>query len=305
MVPSSSLLGFLSTTAALVNTAHSLALPDQPSIRSDGKPVYAIAHKVLDNAGVDAALTHGANAFEMDMTAWDDGWWCDHDGTKNSRHASAADQFQHVADKKKAGGNVQWVWLDIKNPNYCDLDDQKWQSCSIKGLQGLARNILEPAGVRVLYGFSSTDGKAFQYVRDGLNEDEAFNEDNSAKQTPQQVKPDYGNIKQSQKIASYGDDDLTKGFGDCTEASWNTCTELKIAEDSKSWGKVFGWTVAQGQTELVDKMFGTAKVDGTIYGHESEMYNNDEWTQGAALSVIGWIDSHPDYKIADSGNPWA
>lgn len=127
--------------------------------RASKRPIYIIAHKVLNQKGVDDALLNGANALEMDMTAWKEGWWCDHDGKKNSWHASAHDQFTHVAQKRKKGKNIQFV---IKNPNWCDLDDPKWQICSIKGLQNLARSILEPANVKVLYGFGKAGGKAYR-----------------------------------------------------------------------------------------------------------------------------------------------
>lgn len=296
---SSSFLSVFSTTLLLLSAVHG----DFPDIRSTLN-LYAIAHKVLDNAGVDAAIKHGANALEMDMTAWKEGWWCDHDGTANSWHASTEDQFKYVASKKAGGANLQWIWLDIKTPDFCDLDDSTKDVCSIKGLQKLARDILHPAGVRTLYGFGAPDGKAFKYVRGDLTENEAINEDNSAQKTPRQVLGDFGDVKRNQKIGSYGDDDLFKGFGDCTEPSKNTCTELRIAKESGHWGKVFGWTVAQGQDNMVDKMFGQAKVDGTIYGHEQDLYNDDQWTQAAAKSIHDWIDGHGGYGLAQDGNPW-
>lgn len=306
MVSSSSFLRIISTTALLFTTTHSLAIPDDPSPppAASARPLYAIAHKVLDQAGVDAAIKHGANALEMDMTAWKEGWWCDHDGTKNSWHASTGDQFNHIASKKTGGANLQWVWLDIKNPDWCDLDDPKWEVCSIKGLQKLARDILEPVGVRVLYGFMK-EGKAFSYVQGNLNENEAFNYDGSPDKTPRQVSADYGSVSKDQKVASYGDDDLTKGFGNCTEDSWYTCTELRIAEASGNWGKVFGWTVAEGQTGLSNDMFSKAHVDGTIYGHASDIYADVEWAQAASKIVLDWIHNNAGNKVADSGNPWS
>ena len=61
----------------------------------------------------------------MDQTAWNEGWWCDYDGKKISWHTNTEHQFKHVAQKKKEGKNIQLVWLDIKHPNYSDIDDEK------------------------------------------------------------------------------------------------------------------------------------------------------------------------------------
>ncbi|KAF5861617.1 hypothetical protein ETB97_012783 [Aspergillus alliaceus] len=48
------------------------------------------------------------------------------------------------------------------------------QACSIEALWDLAREILEPAGVRVLYGFGQpTMTRGYTVIRDSLNENEA------------------------------------------------------------------------------------------------------------------------------------
>ncbi|KAL9115445.1 MAG: hypothetical protein Q9227_000766 [Pyrenula ochraceoflavens] len=289
-----------------VHTNNSLSI-DTRDIR---RPLYLIAHKVLSTQGVDDALKDGANALEMDMTAWKDGWWCDHDGKRDppSWHASTLDQFRYVADKRKAGGNIQFVWLDIKNPNWCEPDDPKWEVCSVKGLQQMARDILQPAGVRVLYGFMSSKGKAFPYIRDGLNDNEAINLDNSEKQIPSEVNEEgLLDVYAGHKVGSYGDDDLRYHFGNCHEEKpkdgWRyTCTQLRQAGHTGSWGKIFGWTVTPGQSDFVEDMFTSALVDGTIYGFSSDIYSSG--AASAAKDVMNWINKHEKIcKKADNDDP--
>ncbi|KAL9032078.1 MAG: hypothetical protein Q9214_008120, partial [Letrouitia sp. 1 TL-2023] len=205
MVSASRLVHFLGTVALLIGAAHQLSIPSASDNASNDsvtpiearashrRPLYVIAHKVLTENGVDVALKHGANALEMDMTAWNEGWWADHDHKPHSRHRDARDLFKHVAKRRKEGQNIQFVWLDIKNPDYCDLDDKKWVVCSIKGLRKLAREILEPAGVKVLYGFMKSGRKAFKHVRDHLNANEAINYDGSPKKTPAETNRDLRN----------------------------------------------------------------------------------------------------------------
>lgn len=120
--------------------------------RLSQKPIYAIAHRVLTAQGVKDAFANGANAIETDMTAWRDGWYADHDGTLTSYGDKVEVLFKAIADEKRNGKPVTFVWLDLKNPDYCDPNSNKWRHCSIAALQDLARSILQPAGIRVLYG---------------------------------------------------------------------------------------------------------------------------------------------------------
>lgn len=138
------------------------------------RPFYAIALRVLEESGIWDALKNGANAIEIDVTAWSSGWWADHDGLPTSAGDTAEKMFQTIAAERRAGKNIVFVWLDLKNPDYESDPNTK---TSIEGLRRLARDILQPAGVKVLYGFyKSTIGKrAYKSIRSDLNEHEALN----------------------------------------------------------------------------------------------------------------------------------
>lgn len=336
MTASSLLLAGL--IALFINTAHPLAIPSAPqeSIRlvseeqAPKRPLYLIAHKVLTTQGVDDALNNGANALEMDMTAWNDGWWCDHDGKTTSRYATASDQFKHVARRRKEGKNIQFVWLDIKDPDYCNPAQKGKEACSIIGLQNLARSILQPAGVRVLYGFGNAGGKALPLIRDNLNNLEAINLDasgGSGNLTPLQAEQALLSVPKSQKVGSYGDDYLASGFAAkggkiCFEKDWYTCTELRQAKASGTWTKVFGWTVSAlvsssttmagpltvTQAGLVKHLFSDAGVDGVIYGSPGNNYEDSDDIRAALRSVMEWINGHSGtVKVADlmDPSPWS
>ncbi|EFZ03387.1 phospholipase D [Metarhizium robertsii ARSEF 23] len=125
------------------------------------RPFYAISHQVLQKSGVRDALKNGANATEIDVTAWSSGWWADHDGLPTRAGDTAEKMFQTIAAERRAGTILSFI------------------NTSIKGLRELARDILQPAGVKVLYGlYKSTIGKrAYKSIRSDLNEHEALNVD--------------------------------------------------------------------------------------------------------------------------------
>ena len=311
---------FAAAFAFLATTAHQLALPSRDDIFSanetsirereadEGRPLWLIAHKCLEEKGIDDAIDHGANAFEIDLTAYKgEGWWAQHPG--ETWYSNARDLFKHIG-QRAGDSNVQFVWLDIKTPNECDVDTGE-EVCSIKGLMKLAREHLVKNGVAVLYGFMPPTDKAFTYVGNNLQSKEAINWDGSGRKkdnvpnhTPEDAAKALSFVKEkSRKVDSYGDDYLWEGFGNCNEESFNTCTELKKAVQSDTWGRTFGWTVTNGQADFVDKLLGTAQVDGLIYGNPSEPYSKTSKTSDAVNSIKDWIKKNPKVKIADGKDP--
>lgn len=279
---------------------------EAPYRTNGARPFYAIAHRVLSSYGVKAAVAHGANALEIDMTAWKPGWWADHDGTPTSAGDKAEDIFRTIADIRRAGNTVIFVWLDLKNPDWCDPDDAKWQRCSITALRDLARRILEPAGIQVLYGFygSQVGGKAFDRIQRGLNSNEALNINGVAREVAKGFSKT--SLTKERAVMSYGYFQLPVEFGNCREPNYFTCTELRIGVESYLFGKVFGWTLATGQEYYADKLIGTAGVDGLIYGLRTQEYKDEKDTRNAIASIFAWLNNHSDqrYLARQSDKPW-
>ena len=322
MVSASHLFGFIGTIALFISTTHQLSIPSTSgdglknnlsprSCQADqkapkGRPFYVIAHRVLTSKGIDDALRNGANALEIDMSAYDEGWWADHDHTANSWGDSAEVIFHKIANERQNGKSITFVWLDIKTPDWCDPNDPKQQHCSVGGLRDLARQILQPAGVRVLYGYIlGADSKTYPFIRDGLNSNEAINLDGDPKQALQRFESG-GPADTSRRVSSYGDSELPQGFGNCDEDNYYTCTELRQAVDSGKFGKVFGWTSTIGQGEYVRKELDIAGVDGIIYGYKRANYDDVTDTRAAANDILDWIRSHPNRRFVATNNnpPW-
>lgn len=295
-------IGMVATRSSLVEGAQP---GSQNAARADGqRPIYAIAHMVLDAQGMKDAISNGANSLEIDLTAWDT-WMADHDGTGDSAGDSARDLFQAVADEREAGKDMPFIWLDIKNPDECAADDEK---CGINTLRDMCREILQPAGVKVLYGFFRTeDSQAYKLISESLNDNEAVVLSGEADEVEDMYK--NASFPESQRIMDYGWTQLEEGFGNCQEDGYNTCTELRqgaIKRDQGTFGRVFGWTSTVGDDSLVGDLLGEANVDGIIYGFETTRYYDHEDSQTAASDITGWVKAHSDtHRMAtNSDNPW-
>lgn len=268
------------------------------------KPLYAIAHRVLTSKGVKDALEMGANAIEIDMQPWKrSGWWADHDGLAASAGDKAKDIFATIASERKKGKSVGFVWLDIKGPDHCSPDHPR---CSFAVLRNLAREILEPEGIHVLYGFYGANGDAYKSIQGDLNDLEAVNVNGEASEVKDAFAK-YGPTDVNKRTMAYGYYNLAFQFGNCQEKSYNTCTELRQgAESKKDIGKVYGWTNAVGQSDYVNKLLDVG-VDGLIFGFKATHFYDHASTRSAFADIKNWVDAHPQFRYLATVNdkPWA
>ena len=202
--------------------------------RADTKKlIWMIAHKCLTTQGVDDAILNGANAVEMDLTAYKEGWWAQHTG--EIWYDPIGTHFDHIASRKAGGINIQWVWLDIQTSDAFGVTDG---FSSIQGLQNLVRDKLLPHGVTALYGFAVCSSPALTFVKQSLTSAEAinydgFNDDHSQNITPKQSIKSLQDVAIARRVSSYGWDHLKNSFGDCYESDFYTCTQLRQAKTSK------------------------------------------------------------------------
>ncbi|KAE8386165.1 hypothetical protein BDV23DRAFT_175665 [Aspergillus alliaceus] len=259
------------------------------------RPIYAIAHRVLRPEAVTAAISHGANALEIDLTAWHFGWLADHDGNLLSAGVTARNIFQVIAQNSH---NISFVWLDIKNPDFC----RKNWACTIEALRDLAREILESAGIKVLYGFFQTaESRGYKVIVEGLNTNEAVvlsGDTNS-------VLGWYDNtsiaIAAEQRIMDFGDSRLGKDV--------NLYPELRYGSwkrDQGQLGKVFSWTSGEGDTEMVSYLLKEAAIDGFIYGYQTSEYKDGSGPKNALQDIVTFVETHPDtHRMATKYDlPW-
>lgn len=274
------------------------------------RPVYAIAHRVLTAQGVKDALANGANALEIDMCAWTraDGWWADHDcAIGTSSGDTARKMFETIAEERQSGKTINFVWLDLKNPDNCD---QSKKGCSIESLRDLSRELLQPHGVRVLFGFYKTEnGRASRVIRDSLNDAEAISVNGKTEKVLKFFEGVGSSIPPSKRVIDYGYFNLGFEFGSCKERNYYTCTELRQASEAREQGKVgrvFGWTSAVNQGGMVGALLGIAHADGLIYGFKTTYYYDDPDTRAAAQDIIRWVQKHSDshYLATQNDKPW-
>ena len=274
------------------------------------RPFYAIAHRVLVKDGIDAAIKHGANALETDYTAWwtgedSPGWWADHDGTSSSWGDKAEDMFKYIAEKRLGGANILFVWLDIKNPNACDPGDSKWYKCSVQHLQDLARKWLLPAGVRVLYG-THNDGEVekgaySKLVSRGLDPAEAMDIDGNYDNV-NGLFDKYGgkyNTPTTQRV-------MSKGIFNWSLNIKNILAELKKASDSGKFGRTFGWTMINqdSNTDNIKNLITDSKADGLIYGGILH-YQDGELSKAPLALIKKVVEEIPAVHMAQvSSNEW-
>ncbi|PHH89732.1 hypothetical protein CDD83_5404 [Cordyceps sp. RAO-2017] len=285
-----------------LSDAPAIELENQPPAGNGSKPFWAIAHRVLVRKGVRDCLEDGANAIEMDVQAWRDQWYADHDGTLTSKGDSAESMFREIASQRKAGKNVGFVWLDIKNPDYCAASNPK---CGIETLRRLARDILQPAGVRVLYGFYKSTGKAYPLIRDSLNENEALNLDGNSDPVRQAFETG-GPKNLAQRVMSKGLFQIALNFGDCPDQdSGKICPQLRKAVESRAFGKVFGWTITKWNKKHAEELMDVG-VDGLIYGFMATHYYDDSDVRKALSFLTNWVRNHPDkrYLATQDDAPW-
>lgn len=269
------------------------------------RPFYAIAHRVLTVQGVKDALGHGANALEIDATAFASGWLADHDASPSSAGDTMESMFHAIVHERHGGSNITFVWLDIKNADWCDPADPNVRHCSIAALRDLARRILEPANVRVLYGFRHAGGTTYNLIRDGLDANEAISLNGEAK-TVKDLFDANGPSDPRKRVMSYGYNDLPFDFGNCYEPKHYTCTELRRASQSRVFGQVYGRTLLSNQRRFASRLLGDADVDGIVYGLAWTNYTDDPGTRAAFQAVMNWLREHPQqrYLATVRDAPW-
>ncbi|KAL4949684.1 hypothetical protein BDW69DRAFT_197887 [Aspergillus filifer] len=252
---------------------------------TDQRPAYAIAHRVLHPKGVTAALSHGANAIEVDLTAWNTPWvpqlWADHDATGESAGSKARELFEFIAEERKDGASITFVWLDIKAPGHCPFAD-------------IVRETLEPAGVvRALYGFyGNEDSRALRVMRITLNSNEAIVLSGDPSDVLDSYSANFSSLAVKQRVMDYGWPKLYHNFGDCHEVTGNqTCAELRDgahARDEGKLGKIFGWTSTSGDIQRVRSLLGVQHIDGMIYGSQEMDYEKDDEVARNACGYCGF-----------------
>ncbi|KAJ8119350.1 hypothetical protein ONZ43_g3681 [Nemania bipapillata] len=221
------------------------------------QPFYIISHRTLTVGGVVAAVNDGANAMEIDARAYAGGWRADHDGIPFlSSGDSMRKMFEAIAAERRAGKVITFVWLDIKNADECPPIER---SCSVLGLQDLARELLEPVGVRVLYGISKSSSAPIKLLGQSLNSNEALGIDCEAGDDVlslfRMVEPPLTKNKTVYSCGLFSFDLDIRGE-----------RKRKLLEGirSQAYGRTLGWTLLPRDIAIIQEL-GGAGVDGMIY----------------------------------------
>lgn len=312
MVLKSALSAATVLLATLTATCNAAAI--QPRRDSD-RPFYAIAHRCLSKADIDLAVEHKANAIETDMTAWTK-WYADHDGTGHSEKATAEDLFKHIAEKKKDGANIKFVWLDIQNSDWCGKDVK--DKCKMEDLMDLARENLGKNGIAVVYGFYhgtptrtgvpykhevelTKDSRGFKVVRTSLRDNEAITiNSNIYKDVSDDWKNKYKGNPVRKQIFDSGQVLLKSDHWE------RTFDELKKAtlDRENVVNRVIAWTANSDDETQLRKLMDLG-VDGIAYGNAEHDYSDDEYKDTVKKSrdqISKYLDDHKDqYRIHLAG----
>ncbi|MFG3280477.1 phospholipase [Streptomyces sp. NPDC048111] len=307
--------------AALCAFVGATALAATPAAAADQRhAIYAIAHRVDTLDGVDAALKHGANGIEIDVCAWwnPDEWraWHDCSSAGDTRRGPSFDSLiDRILSNARAGRRLSLIWLDIKDPNYCGEAPNR--TCSVAGLRDKAQR-LTAAGIQVMYGFfeyhggSTPDvgGRGWQSLEGRLGPLEGITTTGSRDKVVAAFDRSGSGFPHGRRVMDYGDTDITNGFGNCTEATWNTCAELKKGAADRSAGRLaatMSWTTTYNDPWYVDKLLGDAGVDGIIAGYGAftgVREYDDSWQCANAINLVrDWVNRHGStHRMATSSD---
>ncbi|MEV7175553.1 phospholipase [Kitasatospora sp. NPDC093679] len=309
------------TAAALCGAVGAGTVGATPAAAADQRhAIYAVAHRVDTLDGVDAALDHSANGIEIDVCAWwnPNEWRAYHD-CSSAGDARLGPSFDSMIDRivadAGAGRRLALVWLDIKDPDYCG--EQQNRGCSVAGLRDKAQR-LTAAGIQVLYGFyeyhggSTPDvgGRGWKSLEGGLGPLEGMTTTGTRDRVRAAFDRSGPAIPAGHRVMDYGDSDIAKGFGNCTEATYNTCAELKKGAADRAAGQLaatLSWTTTYNDPWYVDKLLGDARVDGIIAGYGAftgvREYDRSWQCANAVNLVRDWVNRHGStHRMANAGD---
>jgi sphingomyelin phosphodiesterase D len=268
------------TVVIALTTAGAVTASASPSSAKNGRPVWAGGHRVLEKKYIPAALNSGANALEIDLTGRKDKghiWYAQHD--PYGAGDTASDMFDDIARRKRGGSNISFVWFDIKTPNRCKSSIMKENPCSMEHLIKMARQKLEPAGVRVLYGFTrdaySKEAHPTGWEdmkRAGVNSMEAIDFNGKCDQVLKDFSHYAKFVPADRRIMDYGYFHLDWGFK-TTKAELAKCVKERNQGKLK---RVFSWTVTAARKKETQELLSDVGIDGLLYGRPAKQFENEE-----------------------------